>query len=110
MNASSASTLKKREKELASLEAELNQPYREDEVVQVEVPALSVDVAALRAKLGLTQQAFADRFDLGLKSIRSWEQGSRTPERGALLYLTLIESNPEFVLESLAAKKRSAVT
>jgi putative transcriptional regulator len=35
----------------------------------------AVDVAAIRAKLGLTQEAFAARFGFSKGAVRDWEQG-----------------------------------
>jgi putative transcriptional regulator len=39
----------------------------------VQVPA-TVDVRALRNRLGLTQAAFATRYGFALGSVRNWEQ------------------------------------
>ena len=50
-----------------------------------------VDVRALRELLGLTQEQFALRFNLGLDTVQSWEQGDRTPDRYANNYLRVIE-------------------
>jgi len=48
-------------------------------------------VRALRERLGLTQEQFALRFNLGLDTVQSWEQGDRTPDRYANNYLRVIE-------------------
>lgn len=48
---------------------------------RVHVPE-HVDVKAIRAKLGMTQQAFAARFGFSINTLRHWEPGKREP-RGA---------------------------
>jgi putative transcriptional regulator len=51
---------------------------------RVHVPA-SVDVAAIRAKLGLTQKEFATRFGFSKGAIRDCEQGRKVPEAARIL-------------------------
>ena len=68
----------------------------------VHVPE-SVDVRSVRAKLGLSQSAFAARFGFDLATIRNWEQGRRRPEGPARLLLKMIERRPDVVDEVLAA-------
>ncbi len=48
-------------------------------VHKVKVPE-GVDVAAIRARLKLSQQQFADRFGFSVANIRNWEQDIRRPE------------------------------
>jgi|APTNR8051073442_1049403.scaffolds.fasta_scaffold18298_3 putative transcriptional regulator len=60
----------------------------------------SVEVKAIRAKLGLTQEQFT-RFGFSLSAIRHWEAKRRTPEGAARVLLKLIDTNPNFVLECL---------
>src|SRR5690606_13874612 len=38
-----------------------------------------IDVAAIRTRLNLSQQQFADRFGFSVANIRNWEQGFRRP-------------------------------
>jgi putative transcriptional regulator len=67
---------------------------------RIHIPA-TVDVAAIRAKLGLTQQAFATRFGFSKGAVRDWEQGRKVPEASARILLKVIEKRPEVVLEVL---------
>lgn len=67
---------------------------------RVHVPA-SVDVAAIRSKLGFTQQAFAARFGFSKGAIRDWEQGRKVPEASARILLKVIDKRPDVVLEVL---------
>jgi putative transcriptional regulator len=71
-------------------------------VVHVRVPD-RVDVAAIRAKVGLSQRAFAARFGFELKSVQNWEQGVRQPEGPARVLLTVIDRDPEAVERALSA-------
>lgn len=45
-------------------------------------------IRALRQQLGLTQQAFATKYQLGISTVRDWEQGRRHPHG---LYRQLME-------------------
>lgn len=57
---------------------------------------------AIRQRLRLSQEAFADRFGVSLDTLRDWEQGTSTPDTAARTLLRVIETNPEAVLEALA--------
>ena len=64
-----------------------------------EVP--SIDVRALRRRLGMTQATFAATFGFSVGAVRNWEQGLRRPERAARLLLAVIERAPDLVRETL---------
>lgn len=61
-----------------------------------------VDVKAVRAKVGMTQEQFAARFGFSTATLRHWERGDRSPRGPALVLLNVIERNPEAVMEALA--------
>ena len=61
-----------------------------------------VDVKALRAKVGMTQEQFAARFGFSTATLRHWERGDRSPHGPALVLLNVIEHNPQAVIEALA--------
>lgn len=69
--------------------------------VKVYRPAV-VDVAAVRGRLGLTQQQFAARFGFSVATLRHWEQGDRSPRGAALVLLNLIDRDPKAVLRALS--------
>ena len=69
-----------------------------------EIPR-DVDVRAIRDKLDMTQEAFAQTFGLSIASLRNWQQGTRTPGRPIALYLRLIDRFPEQVQEEVAAAR-----
>ena len=56
-----------------------------------------IDVAAVRAKTGLSQNEFARKFMLAPGTLRNWEQGIRQPEGATRLLLAVIDKAPEVV-------------
>ncbi len=72
-----------------------------------DVPGLRVhtpvDVKAIRGGLGLSQDAFADRFGFGRAAVRNWEQGRRVPDPAARAFLKVIAREPEAVQRALEA-------
>ena len=69
--------------------------------VRVHLPR-AVDVKAVRAKVGMTQEQFASRFGFSTATLRHWERGDRTPRGPALVLLNVIERNPQAVMDALA--------
>jgi len=69
----------------------------------VEIPE-TVDVAALRARLSLSQAAFARTFGLDLAAVQAWEQRRRRPDRSARILLAVIAHEPAAVLRALAVE------
>jgi putative transcriptional regulator len=68
-----------------------------------EVPP-AVDVRKARAKTGLSQGEFANRYGFNRRSLQDWEQGRRTPDSAARAYLLVIAHNPEAVDKALFRK------
>ena len=62
-----------------------------------------MDVAAVRAKTGLSQDRFAKAFQISPHTLRNWEQGRRVPEGPARALLLAIARDPEAVMRALAA-------
>ena len=62
-----------------------------------------LDVAAIRRKTGMTQEAFAQRFGVSVNTLRHWEQGKRYPEGPARTLLKVIDKEPEAVARALLA-------
>ena len=60
-------------------------------------------IAALRKRLKLSRQKFADRFGLDVRAVQDWEQGRRVPDRAARVLLTVIDRDPEAVTRALTA-------
>jgi putative transcriptional regulator len=71
-------------------------------------PPLPRNVKALRDRLGLSQQQFADRYGFSVETIRNYEQGHRRPAGPARVLLEIIASEPDAVTRALARKSRRA--
>lgn len=72
---------------------------------RLHVPA-EIDVKALRHRTSLSQAAFASAYGFSLTQIRDWEQGRSRPVQSDRAYLTLIGSDPEWVMKALAVAHR----
>jgi len=68
-------------------------------VHRVEVP--SVDVAAIRARTGLSQSAFAKSIGVAKGTLLNWEHGRRRPTGPAQVLLAIIAKRPSLVSELL---------
>ena len=75
---------------------EISLPVR---IVNVREP---VDVRVLRSKLGLSQAEFASQYGISLRTLQEWEQGRTSPDSTVRAYLTVIERNPQAVIEALS--------
>lgn len=62
----------------------------------------AVDVKAIRARLGLSQASFAQRFGFATRTVQDWEQRRRRPEASARVLLTIIDREPEAVERALS--------
>ena len=60
-------------------------------------------VAAIRAKLGLSQVDFALAFGVSVATVRNWEQGRRAPRGPARALLMVIDKEPGAVRRALQA-------
>jgi putative transcriptional regulator len=61
-----------------------------------------IDVAKLRAGLGLTQFEFAAKFCISLGTLRHWERGDRKPHGAALALLHIVAKEPQAALRALS--------
>jgi len=61
------------------------------------------NVRKIRQKLQLTQEQFAERFQVPIGTLRDWEQGVTMPDKAARSYLRVIAKIPQAVIEALAA-------
>ncbi len=55
------------------------------------------NVRDLRAKFNISQEEFAARFGLSLRTLQQWEQKRRVPDGPAKLLLRIIEERPQVV-------------
>jgi putative transcriptional regulator len=68
-------------------------------VTTVDVP--TVDVRALRRRLGLSQTEFAAKFGFQAATVRNWEQNRTRPDGPARVLLAVIAHHPEVVEDAL---------
>ncbi len=69
----------------------------------------TVNVKAIRHRLGLSQHAFAHRFGFSVATVRDWEQHGHQPEHAAQMLLLAIDHNPNAVSEALARDAGHAI-
>jgi len=69
---------------------------------RLEVP--EVDVAAVRARTGLSQAAFARSIGVAKGTLLNWEQGRRRPTGPARTLLALLDRKPALVREIFGPK------
>jgi predicted RNase H-like HicB family nuclease/DNA-binding XRE family transcriptional regulator len=84
-------------------------PPVEARPVSVQQPPLYGDPARIRAirrGLGVSQRVFADLLNVSLSTIRSWEQGLRTPDGASRRLLSIAERHPDVLLESASPSLR----
>lgn len=68
----------------------------EAEPANIYVPS-SIDVRAIRKRLGMTQAQFAQRHGFSIGAVRDWEQNRAPPEGATRAFLLVIDSEPEAV-------------
>lgn len=61
----------------------------------------AVPVAAIRERLGITQEDLARLIDASVSTVRAWEQGRRVPTGTARTLLLVLDKEPEAVLRAL---------
>ena len=60
-------------------------------------------IRQIRRRLDVSQKVFADILNVSLGTVRSWEQGVRTPDGAAMRLLNIAERRPEALLEVASA-------
>ncbi len=58
-------------------------------------------VRSVRKKLGVTQKEFAKQYGITLGTLRNWEQSVCDPDRIAILFLYLLEKEPNATVRLL---------
>ena len=57
-------------------------------------------IRQIRQRFDLSQQAFADILNVSVATVRSWEQGVRTPDGASIRLLDIAERHPEALLSA----------
>jgi putative transcriptional regulator len=58
------------------------------------------DPREIRARMGLTQEQFAEALCISVKTLRNWEQGRREPSGPAMRLLQIASKHPEVLVEA----------
>lgn len=61
-----------------------------------------VDVKTIRAKSGLSQSEFAQRYGFNVRTLQDWERSRVQPPGAVRAYLTVIDRFPETVEKALS--------
>jgi putative transcriptional regulator len=62
----------------------------------------TIDVAAIRARTGLSHAALASRIGVRAATLRNWENGARDPKGPATVLLALLSRNPRIIDDTLS--------
>jgi putative transcriptional regulator len=68
----------------------------------VHVPE-TLDVKAIRHKVRMSQEEFAQRFGVSKRTVQDWEQNRRSPSGPSRALLVVIDREPEAVRRALSA-------
>lgn len=66
-------------------------------------------IKELRAKTGMSQKQFADRFGISVRNLQAWEQGRKNPPRGmAKMMAEIIKQNNIAMPEGMVSVRELA--
>ena len=80
------------------------QPLSEGQLQRMKRPNPKV----MRRALGLSQEEFAEQFQIPIGTLRDWEQGRAEPDQAARAYLKVIAGEPELVRRLVKRPARPA--
>lgn len=60
---------------------------------------------AVRAKLSISQAAFAGLMGVSVRTVQAWERGTQTPRGPARSLLRIVAQHPEFFVEPENSEK-----
>lgn len=69
-----------------------------------ETEGLALRVQRIRRKLDMSQNQFADAFQIPAATLRDWEHARRAPDAAAIAYLRVIERDPQAVRRALSGQ------
>ena len=88
----------------ATTDADIDRQIAEDAdtaPVLSDADMVAVMARSVRARLGVSQRVFANRFGIPVGTLRDWEQGRKRPDATALSYLRVIARAPDIVEQAL---------
>jgi putative transcriptional regulator len=63
-------------------------------------------IRQIRQRLAVTQQEFAELLNVSLSTVRSWEQGLRTPDGASQRLLEIAERQPDALVDVASRRPR----
>ena len=66
----------------------------------------AAEIKELRGNLNLTQEQFAERYRIGLRTLQGWECGARKPTTTASILLRMIKAYPQQIAAEIATMPR----
>ena len=82
-------------------------PDMSEALVRGEFVRLCVaDLFGIRTRMGLSHEAFAERFGLNAADLKDWESMGGVPDEAIRTYLRVIEREPEAVARAIAGMQR----
>lgn len=78
-----------------------NPPLTDEELERMQLTRL---VRVVRARTGLSQSRFAERYRINVARLRDLEQGRSQPDSAMMAYLTVIAREPEAVERALRTR------
>ena len=82
--------------DLAAMNVELRQ--------KLPTTGQTVDIAAMRARHGLSQREYADLLGLDVRTLQNWEQGRNRPDPAAISLMRVFDRAPDTVEEALTER------
>jgi putative transcriptional regulator len=68
-------------------------------------PLSPAKIRALRERLDMSQAEFAKTFRLSIKTLQSWEYGTKKPSGAAMVLLWLLARIPQAIIDALSEDK-----
>jgi putative transcriptional regulator len=87
------------ERHAAALSDPDNLPWTEEQLAMAQQVPRTI---TLRRSLKLTQEQFAEEFEIPLDVLRDWEERRSEPDRASCAYLRVIAREPDVVRRALA--------
>ena len=81
-------------------------PYTTSETVDRPPTFNANRIREIRRGFEVSQRVFAEMLNVSLATVRSWEQGVRTPDGAAMRLLSIAERSPETILEAASPSVR----
>jgi putative transcriptional regulator len=102
---SRADAMTEEERHAAALSDPDGKPITEADLARTpRVPQIRI----IRRALKLSQEEFAERYQIPVGTLRDWEQGRKEPDAAAKAYLRVIALEPEMVHKALTRTPRPA--